>query len=48
MYLPPVFIGSDALKYVTESKYLGFSFCDSSVTLHNTIQYNTIQYNTIQ
>ena len=29
MYLPPVFIGSDALKYVAESKYLGFSFCDS-------------------
>ena len=29
LYLPPVFIGSDALKYVAESKYLGFSFCDS-------------------
>ena len=29
LYLPPVFIGSDALKYVVESKYLGFSFCDS-------------------
>ena len=24
-----MFIGSDALKYVAESKYLGFSFCDS-------------------
>ena len=29
LYLSPVFIGSDALKYVAESKYLGFSFCDS-------------------
>ena len=29
LYLPPVFIGSNALKYVAESKYLGFSFCDS-------------------
>ena len=29
LYLPPVFIGSDALKYVAESKYLDFSFCDS-------------------
>ena len=29
LYLPSVFIGSDALKYVAESKYLGFSFCDS-------------------
>ena len=29
LYLPPVFIGSDALKYVAKSKYLGFSFCDS-------------------
>ena len=29
LYLPLVFIGSDALKYVAESKYLGFSFCDS-------------------
>ena len=29
LYLPPVFISSDALKYVAESKYLGFSFCDS-------------------
>ena len=24
-----MFIGSDALKYVAESKYLGFNFCDS-------------------
>ena len=24
LYLPSVFIGSDALKYVAESKYLGF------------------------
>ena len=24
-----MFIGSDALKYVAESKYLGFSFCNS-------------------
>ena len=24
-----MFIGSDALKYVAESKYVGFSFCDS-------------------
>ena len=29
LYLPPVFIGSDALKHAAESKYLGFSFCDS-------------------
>ena len=29
MYLPTVFIGSNALKYVAESKYLGFSICDS-------------------
>ena len=29
LYLPPVFIGADVLKYVAESKYLGFSFCDS-------------------
>ena len=29
LYLPPVFIDSDALKYVAESKYLGFSFRDS-------------------
>ena len=27
-YFPVVFNGSDALKYVTESKYLSFSFCD--------------------
>ena len=29
LYLPSVFIGSDALKCAAESKYLGFSFCDS-------------------
>ena len=29
LYLPPVIIGSDALKNVAESKSLGFSFCDS-------------------
>ena len=29
LYLPSVFIGSDVLKFVAESKYLGFSFCDS-------------------
>ena len=29
LYLPSVFIGSDAVKYVAESKHLGFSFCDS-------------------
>ena len=27
--LPSVFTGSDALKYLAELKYLGFSFCDS-------------------
>ena len=29
LYLSPVFIGSDPLKNVAESKHLGFSFCDS-------------------
>ena len=29
LYLPTVFIGSDALKFITESKYLGFTFSDS-------------------
>ena len=29
LYLPPVFFGSDALKYVADTKSLGFSFCDS-------------------
>ena len=29
LYLPIVFIGQEALKYVSESKYLGFSFSDS-------------------
>ena len=29
LYLPTVFIGQEALKYVSESKYLGFSFSDS-------------------
>ena len=29
LYLPSVFIGSDALKCVAESKYLAFSFCES-------------------
>ena len=28
LFLPTVFIGQDALKYVSESKYLGFSFSD--------------------
>ena len=27
--LPTVFIGSDALKYVSDTIYLGFSYCDS-------------------
>ena len=30
LYLPPVFIGSVALKYVAESKYLGDCFCESN------------------
>ena len=29
LYLPTVFIGSDALKFIKESKYLGFTFNDS-------------------
>ena len=29
LYLPTVFIGSDALKLIKESKYLGFTFSDS-------------------
>ena len=29
IYLPTVFIGSDALKYVSDTKYLGFIYCDS-------------------
>ena len=29
LYLPIVFIGQEALKYVSESKYLGFTFSDS-------------------
>ena len=29
LYLPTVFIGSDALKFIKESKYLGFTFSDS-------------------
>ena len=29
LYLPTVFIGSDDLKFITESKYLGFTFSDS-------------------
>ena len=29
LYLPTVFIGSDALKFINESKYLGFIFSDS-------------------
>ena len=29
MYLPTVFIGQETLKFVSESKYLGFSFSDS-------------------
>ena len=29
LYLPTVFIGSDALKYVSDTNILGFSFCDS-------------------
>ena len=28
LYLPSVSIGQEALKYVYESKYLGFSFSD--------------------
>ena len=29
LYIPTVFIGQEALKYIFESKYLGFSFSDS-------------------
>ena len=29
LYLPTVFIGSDALIFILESKYLGFTFNDS-------------------
>ena len=29
LYLPTFFIGSDALKFIKESKYLGFTFNDS-------------------
>ena len=29
LYLPTAFIGQEALKYVSESKYLGISFSDS-------------------
>ena len=29
LYIPTVFIGQEALKYISESKYLGFSFSDS-------------------
>ena len=29
LYFPTVFIGSDALKFIKESKYLGFTFDDS-------------------
>ena len=29
LYIPTVFIGQEALKYVSESKYLGFSLSDS-------------------
>ena len=29
LYLSTVFIGQEALKYVSESKYLGFTFIDS-------------------
>ena len=28
-YLPIIFIASDALKYVSDTKYLGISLCDS-------------------
>ena len=38
LYLPPVYIGSDALKYVVESKYLGFSFCDSKEDDNDTLR----------
>ena len=30
LYLPTVFIGQEALKYIAESKYLGFSFIAST------------------
>ena len=33
LYLPTVFIGSDALKYVSDTKYLGFSFCDYNIVM---------------
>ena len=29
LYLPTVLIGQQALKYISKSKYLGFSFTDS-------------------
>ena len=33
LYLPIVFNGSDALKFIKESKYLGFTFSDSKVMI---------------
>ena len=33
LYLPTVFTGSDALKFIKESKYLGFTFSDSKVMI---------------
>ena len=38
LYLPPVFTGSDTLKYVAESKYLGFSFYDSKQGDHDILR----------
>ena len=29
LYLPAVFIGTDTLKDISDTKYIGFSFCDS-------------------
>ena len=29
LYIPTFLIGQEALKYISESKYLGFSFSDS-------------------
>ena len=49
LYLPTVFIGSDALKFTKESKYLGFIFsdsksddCDIYVKTNETILYSGV------
>ena len=35
LYIPIVFIGSDVQKYVSDTKYLSFSFCDSKSDDHD-------------